>query len=122
MADKTNAQLTVEVQQLRNDVNTLRSQIYELTQNTNSRVKLSDLARSEATLDSKIKDAAELIVTLEEKLGKISLPNDTRYYLEESEVANFRSNFNKLLAMLTSFEQLYKNLVAYSVNNVTSTT
>ncbi len=118
MSAKTNEQLTLELQQLRTTVTGLQVSVAELTQNTNSRVMMSDLVRSETNLDNKIKDLAELISKIEQKLAKISLPDDTRYYLEESEVADFRSNFNKLLAMLTSFEQLYKNLVAYSVNNV----
>lgn len=119
---KTNEQLTTEIQALRTTVSVLQAQIAELNQNTNSRVRLSDLARTESTLDTKIKDVAELVVKLEEKLAKISLPEDTRYYLEENEVADFRSNFNKLLAMMASFEKLYKDLVAYSVNNVTNVT
>ena len=117
---KTNEQLTQEVQQLRSAVTTLQTQLAELNQNTNSRVRLSDLARSETELNSKIQDNSTLIVRIEEQLSKVKLPDDTRYYLEESEVNNFRANFNKLLAMLASYEQLYKNLVAYSVNNVTN--
>jgi len=118
MAAKTNEQLTLELQQLRTVVTGLQLSVAELTQNTNSRVMMSDLARSETNLNNKIKDLGEMIVKIEEKLAKISVPDDTRYYLEESEIADFRSNFNKLLAMLASYEQLYKNLVAYSVNNV----
>jgi DNA repair exonuclease SbcCD ATPase subunit len=115
---KTNEQLSLEITQLRVTVAALQASIVELTQNTNSRVMLSDLSRSETNLNNKIKDLSEMIVKIEEKLAKISLPDDTRYYLGESEIADFRANFNKLLAMLTSFELLYNNLVAYSVNNV----
>jgi len=119
MAAKTNEQLTIELQLLKTQVTTLQSMIAELKQDVNSRVRLSDLARSMQNLDDQIKDNAALISTMEQKLAKISLPDNSRYYLESTEVSDFRSNFNKLLAMMSSFEQLYKNLVAYSVNNVT---
>jgi hypothetical protein len=119
---KTNEQLTLEFQQLKTLVDGISAQLYELKQNVNARPMRSDLSRSETILSAKIADNAALINEIEQKLSKISLPTDTRYYLEESEVGSFRSNFNKLLAMMASFEQLYKSLVAYSVNNVTSGT
>lgn len=122
MSSKTNEQLTLEIQQLKTQVQTLSATLYELKQDVNSRVRLSDLARSEERLNQIIKDNSELIVKLEQKLAKVSLPEDTRYYLSETEIADFRSNFNKLLAMLSSFEQLYKSLVAYSIQNANGTT
>ena len=118
---KTNEQLELELKQLTVLVNGIANQLAELKQNVNSRPMRSDLARSESNLDAKIKSNSELITTIEQKLATIILPEDTKYYLEESEVGDFRSNFNKLLAMMSSFEQLYKNLVAYSINNVTGT-
>ncbi len=120
MATKSNEQLTIELQQLKTQVITIQSMLAELKQDVNSRTRLSDLSRMSQDLDDQIKGNSELISNIEQKLAKISLPDDTRYYLEETEVADFRSNFNKLLAMMASFDQLYKNLVAYSVNNVTN--
>lgn len=120
MADKTNSQLDTELQQLKNVVQGLSNMISELTQNVNSRPQRSDLVRSEMALDVKIKSNAELISKLEQKLEKINLPTDTRYYLDTSEISDFRSNFNKLLAMMASFDTLYKNLVAYNANNSSS--
>ena len=119
MATKNNEQLTIEVQQLKSQVQTLQGMIAELKQDVSSRTRLSDLSRASLELDSQIKGNSELIGKIEQQLAKISLPDDTRYYLTDTEVADFRSNFNKLLAMMASFDQLYKNLVAYSVNNVT---
>ena len=115
---KTNQQLTNELQQIRTLLDGLNTQLNEIKQNVNSRPMRSDLARSEANQSSKIKDNSEIINKIEQKLSKISLPDSTRYYLSETEVGDFRANFNKLLAMLASFDQLYKNLVSYSVNNV----
>ena len=117
---KSNEQLTAEIQQLRTTVNGISAQLSELKQNINSRPMLSDLSRSEANLSDQIKANSELITKIEQQLATVIVPEDTRYYLEESEVGDFRSNFNKLLAMMASFDQLYKNLAAYSVNNVTN--
>jgi len=119
MPTKNNEQLTIELQQLKTQVNTLQSMIAEMKQDINSRTRLSDLSRMSQDLNDQIKGNSELISTIEQKLAKIALPDETRYYLTETEVSDFRSNFNKLLAMMTSFDQLYKNLVAYSANNVT---
>jgi len=120
MSAKTNEQLNIELQLLKTQVAALQSVIAELKQDVNSRVRLSDLSRAIQDTNSRIKDASTIISNMEQKLAKISLPNNSRYYLESTEVSDFRSNFNKLLAMMSSFDQLYKNLVAYSVTSVTS--
>ena len=117
---KTNEQLETELKNLSTAVNGIAGQLNELKQNINSRPMRSDLARSESNQDEKIKANSELITKLEQQLAMVILPDDTKYFLEESEIGDFRSNFNKLLAMMSSFEQLYKNLVAYSVNNITN--
>lgn len=116
MADKTNSQLDTELQQLKGIVQGLSTRVSTLEQDLNARPQRSDLVRSEMALDAKIKSNSELIGQLEQKLEQINLPTDTRYYLSTSEVSDFRSNFNKLLAMMASFETLYKNLVAFSAN------
>lgn len=117
---KTNEQLTNDFKLIQNQFSAIIAEFRELQQNVNSRPQLSDLARSETNLKSAIDGNAQIINTLEEKLALVNRPKDTRYYLSQSEVADFRSNFSKLLAMITQFETLYKNLVAYQ-SNVTST-
>lgn len=116
MAVKTLSQLDTELQQLKTIVQGLANKITELQQDINARPMRSDLSRSELNLDAKIKSNSELIGKIEQKLNQISLPSDTRYYLSQTEIADFRSNFNKLLAMMASFDALYKNIVAYSAN------
>lgn len=118
---KTNEQLTNELKVLRTKVEALQDLLAELKQDINSRPQLSDIARSEASLNGKINDNAELINDLETRLSTVIVPEDTRYYLSQSEVADFRSNFAKLLAMISTFDALYKNLVAYSANLESST-
>lgn len=113
---KTNEQLTNELRAVRDLYNGLVTKINDLQTNVDSRPKLSDLARSESTLTEMITNNSTDISTLENKLSKIILPEDPRYYLTQNEVTNFQSNLSKLLAMMASFEQLYRNLVAYSSN------
>jgi len=114
---KTNEQLTLELWQLRTQFDAIVQKFYELQQNVNSRPQLSDLVRSETNLKSSIDGNAEIINRLERQLRKVILPEDTRYYLSEAEISDFRSNFSKLLAMMAQFETLYNNLIAYQANN-----
>lgn len=114
---KTNEQLTLELRKLRTQFDAIVQQFSELQQNVNSRPQLSDLARSEANLKASIDGNAENINRLERQLGMVVLPEDTRYYLQQSEISDFRSNFSKLLAMMAQFETLYNSLVAYQANN-----
>lgn len=79
-----------------------------------SKSNTADLNRLESVLRGLITDNATLISANEQKLAKVILPEETRYYLTEGEVATFQSNFNQLKAMMTAFEKLYKNLVSYS--------
>lgn len=120
MAIKTNAQLTEELKLVSQKIDTLQTTINQLIQNVNSRPKLSDLSRVEALLQESIGNNSELINDLDRKLATVILPEDTQYYLEQTEVATFRSNFSKLLAMIAKFEKLYSSLVAYAVNIDTS--
>jgi methyl-accepting chemotaxis protein len=87
--------------------------IDRLNTNVEGRANITDLNRSIEELRELIRSNATLLSSFEEKLSKIVLPEDTRYYLDQGEVSSFQSNFNTLKAMLNKFDQLYKNLVAY---------
>ena len=88
-----------------------------LTENTNSRPTLADLKRSESSLQELIKKNSDAIQGCEVRLSKVLLPEETRYYLETGEIDEFKATFAKLKAMMAKFETLYKNMVAYTVNN-----
>tara|TARA_Y100000310_G_C20585002_1_gene764929 strand:+ start:319 stop:708 length:390 start_codon:yes stop_codon:yes gene_type:complete len=75
----------------------------------------------EQELNVSIRSNSSRITKIEEKLSKISLPADTRFYLEESEVRDFRANFQKLTALMTDVENLYDTMVAY-LSNATENT
>jgi len=110
-------QLTIRLNSLEKDLNVLYTLYQNLKSDTDNNVKTSDLATSEASILSQVQDANKLINNLENRLSQISTPSETRYYLEEAEVENFRSNFNKLLAMMSEFQSLYNSLVAFSAKN-----
>lgn len=88
-----------------------------ITENTNSRPTLADLKRSESAVQELIKKNSDAVQGLEVRLSKVLLPDETRYYLETGEIDEFKATFAKLKAMMAKFETLYKNLVAYTVNN-----
>lgn len=111
---KTNLQLTNELAVLRKQYEALLLKVGQLETDLKSKPKLSDIVRAEKNLTKLINDNAADVVTLQRKLSSVILPEDPRYYLTQNEVTNFQSNLSKLLAMMTSFEALYKNLVAYS--------
>lgn len=100
---------------LSKSLNSLIVRVGLIEQELSTLVKLSDLARSEKSLKELIEDHSKLIVELESKLATIIIPEQTRFYLEASNVKEFNSTFARLKGMMVKFEELYKNLVAYSV-------
>lgn len=113
----TTQQLEAKIMTLETKVKGLQSQINTLNTKLLARSTTSDLRRTETIIKELIRDNAKLIGDLEEKLAKIILPENTRYYLEQGEVSQFQSNFNQLRAMMASFKKLYDSLVAYTANN-----
>lgn len=97
-------------------LSTTQYQIGELNKAVNIRTRLSDLKNSEDNLMTHINSLKSLTTALEQKLTLIKLPEETKYFLEQAEVENFRSNFNALTAMMASFDTLYSSLVSYVSN------
>ena len=115
---KTTEQLTADIETLTKKYNSLVVSIQQLQSQINGRPMLSDLSRSEANLTQMMNDQSAQLDRFEIKLSKIGLPDEPRLYLNKSDIDNFQSMFGKLLAMMTTFEQLYDNLVAYTANNL----
>jgi hypothetical protein len=113
---KNNQQLTNDIIILRKQYEGLMIQYETLKKEVDSKPKLSDLTRLEANLQKMISDNAADITKLERQLATVILPDTPRTYLTQDEVTSFQANTAKLLAMMTSFEQLYRNLVSYSSN------
>lgn len=91
-------------------------QLDRISAELNGKSNITDFNRTIREIEELIKSNAIVIQALEEKLSKVLLPKETRFYLEEGEVSNFQSNFNTLKAMMTKLDKLYKNLIAYQAN------
>jgi len=109
----TDAQIAIKLNKNEKDIAGIQRTLGIMQDDINSRLHLSELSTMKLELEETIRDNAELIVDLQARLGKVMLPDDTRYYLEEGEVEAFKSNFSKLRAMLARFETLYNSIVAY---------
>jgi len=113
----TPKQLQAELEKQGQLISSISKVIAELNQDVKSRPMISDLNTMYRELSKLIKDNSTIVRDLETKLAKIILPDQTKYYLEEGEVSDFKSNFSRLNAMMAKFEKLYSNLVAYSALN-----
>jgi hypothetical protein len=72
------------------------------------------LKTSEANTKNIINQNSILINDLEQKLLTVSIPDDTKYYLSNTEIEDFRNTYRKLIAMMTDSERLYQSLIAYT--------
>ena len=106
--------LDVRVDNLEKVVSQLVALMSTLEKDVKAKINTGELARSEARMEELIRDNSRLINDIQRQLALVVLPETSRYYLERSEVEDFRSNFNRLQAVLATVEQLHKNLVAYN--------
>lgn len=113
-----NPDLTNQLELMKKDIAVLQEQVKNLTTLFGSAVTLSDLGLSEKRLKTLTSNNGELINEIQQKLSLVVLPNDTRFFLEQSEIEDFRNNFQKLVAMIADVEILYKDMVSY-VSNAT---
>ena len=63
-----------------------------------------------------VEDNSKAIRDLQIQVENIVLPDDTRYYLDQSEVEEFRKNYKIILSMIADIDEKYKALVAYTAN------
>jgi len=110
-------QINTKIRIIQKEIIELNKKIDMLTSDLSKKISVSNLLITEKDINNKIKDLGLIINNIETKLIKINLPEDTKYYLESIEIESFRSNMKQLLAIMASFEQLYKNLVAYTLKN-----
>lgn len=110
----TDAQIQIKLNSLEKSIASLQNTLSIMQDDIDNRIRLSELASLRTELKALINDNSELIVDIHRKLAKIKLPEESQYFLEEGEVEAFRSNFSQLKAMMSRFERLYNNLVAYN--------
>ncbi len=109
-------QLENTLKNMQLDIKTVQAQVQNLQNLFGNSVSLSQLKLSENRMRQLIADNSGLITNLEEKLSLVSLPDETKYFLKESEIEDFRSNFQKLAAMIADVNELYVSMVAYVSN------
>lgn len=71
----------------------------------------SELKSEITSLEDKVADINTSINTLETKLQRIILPADTRYYLKESEITDFRNHFRQLRAFMSEIDNTRTALI-----------
>lgn len=114
--------LSNTIKNLERDIKTLQAKVVNLQNLYGKSVSTSQLKLSEKRLKELIYANSTLISRLEEKLSLVSLPDETKYFLKQSEIEDFRSNFQKLAAMIADVNELYDSLVAYVSNTTTNST
>ena len=68
-------------------------------------VSKADLQTVTGALSDQITAMNVALSKVEQKLTKIILPEDTRYYLVSSEITDFRTNFRQLRGMMVELEK-----------------
>lgn len=109
-----------QLKAIKSDIRRLQSQMSVLENVIGATATISDLGLTEKRLKQLIHDNSTEITKNQQKLSIVMLPDDTRYFLEESEVEDFRSNFRKLTALMTDVQNLYDSMVSY-VSNISKT-
>lgn len=119
---------TITMQSLYNSIESLKTSINSLSSRVSTLENISGIYVTQSTQDTAIRtvndtisDLNKAIGDIENKLKKITLPEDTKYYLEESEISNFRKNFRQLRVMMTEVENsrqaMIKLLARYNLTN-----
>jgi len=113
----TDSQIQIKLNLLEKDIASINNLLAQMQDDIKSRLHLSELQITTAELKQLITDNSNLIVDIEKRLALVLLPTETQYFLEEGDVESFKSNFSQLKAMMSRFERLYNNLVAYSAQS-----
>lgn len=108
--------LTNQLTRIEKEIDKIKARITNLENLFGGSVSTSQLNLTDHRLRGLIQSNSALITDIQEKISMIYLPDETRYYLKESEIDDFRANFQKLAAMISDVEQLYDSLVAYVAN------
>lgn len=112
----TPEQMEVKLRKYETQLKAFKVVLERLQSQLENKSDSSDVGRIKSSIENLIQDNSSLINDNKEKLSKVILPSETRFYLEGSEIQDFQANFNKLKAMMIQFEKLYKNLVSYASN------
>ena len=116
----SNEQIESKFNRITVELSGIKLQIRRIVDDLNNKIDANDLNRNITTLKALIDTQSSLISDVENRLSKVVLPEETRYYLKEGEVASFQSNLNTMKAMLANMDKMYKNIVAFQSNLINS--
>jgi len=91
----------------------VQNQVNSLERELGKYATQGHLKTSEANTKNLINKNSMMINNLEQRLETISIPDDTRYYLEATEIEDFRSNYKRLIALMADAEKMYQALITY---------
>lgn len=109
-------ELESRVKELENKVKKLSSLLGKTVASLDNASAKTDLVRSETNITGMMNSLSSKVEILENKLTQVQLPEQTKWYLSQNEIENFRSSFAQLKAIMAEFRSLYTGLVSYSVN------
>lgn len=93
------------IESVKKDVSSISTRVTKLESISGIYITNASLQTNLVNLQLAIDDMETSILELETKMQKISLPTDTRYYLEESEITDFRNHFRQLRVMMSDVEK-----------------
>lgn len=105
--------IDAEINKINKSIIDINKRIDALVNLFGKAVTLSDLRILQRDLDNKTQQTATLVAELESRLNMIKTPDETRFYLEESEIEDFRINFTKLSTMISDVNDTYTSLTTY---------
>jgi predicted nucleic acid-binding Zn-ribbon protein len=111
MAEPTLTSLYNSYITLKKSVSGIESRVKVVEDKFAAYVSTSELNTESRRLEALIQDANDTIETIETKLQKIELPADTRYYLEEAEITDFRNHFRQLRVFFSEVENSRKAMI-----------
>jgi predicted nucleic acid-binding Zn-ribbon protein len=101
----------------------LENRIQDMEDQLSVYVTSSDLQSYLNDINSTMNDYNDALSDLENRLAKVVLPTDTRYFLTESEITDFRDNFRKLRIMMSEVEKSRQSMIRLlSRYNLTAST
>jgi len=109
----TNTELANRILKLEQAVTILNEKVTWLTAQLPKYATHGQLKTSEANTKNLINQNSIMINDIQKQLTTITIPADTRYYLSTTEIEEFRSNYQTLIAMMSDAERLYRSIVSY---------
>ena len=93
------------LEQVKKNLNGVTQRVVDLEEISGIYITQASLQTAMRDIQQSITDMNTTIASLENKLQKITLPEGTRFYLEESEITDFRNHFRQLRSMMSELEK-----------------